>query len=783
MRSSYEEFFERATGCRPYDYQSQLVAGLPSVLDVPTGSGKTYAVVVAWLYERRVLGSAPRRLVYALPMRGLVEQTADVARAVRNRLGLTAEELPVHILMGGEAPTDWRERPERDQILVGTIDMLLSRALARGYGESRFQWPVSFGLLNGDCRWVFDEVQLMGPARATSAQLDGLRAKLGVARPCESLWASATVDRAALETIDRPEVGPVLALSKADRAGLLERRLEATKRVMRADVSVGGESERADAIATTVLESHRPASRSIVVLNTVQRAQAVARVLWRRTEKGGGPRVVLLHSRFRPGDREARMFEALAPADEGSGVVVVATQVIEAGVDISSRLLATETAPFSSIVQRLGRCNREGEYDEATVLWLDTGSGRTGVDPKLALPYPSEDLESAHEALERLVGASASPAALAGLTVPETREPAVTLRRRDVVDLFDTSPDLSGLDVDVSPFIREPDERAVSVFFRDVGADVASGVHVADQPKPTRDELVDAPVGDVRARRAWTWDHVDGRWIPPAARLRPGQVVLLDAAEGGYDDRHGWSRSLAAPVAVVVRENVGSEEAIGDDPGTVDARWVSLADHLAQAHTQAAAITGACSPLDLPDGALAAVAAAAALHDIGKAHPVFQETLAALGPPHDGLWAKSAKRGGRHRRRHFRHELASALALRALNGQLDFGDVQPLVAYLVAAHHGRVRMSIRPAPEEERPSDSPQDARFALGVADSDMLPALDTPLGSLPGVTLELACMELGEDSWTDQVCRLRDDERLGPFRLGYLEALVRIADWRASA
>lgn len=784
MSSAYEEFFRRATGRRPYDYQRELAADLPSVLEVPTGSGKTQALIVSWLYQRHVLGTAPRRLVYALPMRTLVEQTAEVASAARDRLGLAAEDVPIHVLMGGESPTDWREHPERNQILVGTIDMLLSRALARGYGESRFQWPVSFGLLNADSRWIFDEVQLMGPARATSAQLEGLRTKLGVARPCETVWASATVDRAALETVDRPVLGDVLGLSEADRAGPLGERLVATKRVRRADVSSASAAERVTAIAEAVLDAHEPASRSIVVFNTVERAQAVARELWRRTQASEAPRIVLLHSRFRPGDRAARMAEALAPVSGGAGLIVVATQVIEAGVDVSSRLLATETAPFSSIVQRLGRCNREGEYDEAIVLWLDSGSGRPGADAKLALPYRPEDLESAYEALEQLVGGSASPDTLAGLTVRETSEHGATLRRRDLLDLFDTSPDLSGLDVDVSQFIREANERNVSVFFRAIAADAPRVLPASDQPSPGREELVDAPVGDVRERRAWTWDYLDGRWISAPVRLRPGEMVLLDAAEGGYDEWMGWSRSLSTLVAPVAPAVVRREEAMGDDPRTGEARWVSLAKHLVETYDQAGAVTHACAPYDLPEIAVAAVAKAAALHDIGKAHPVFQATLGALDPPHDGLWAKSARRGGRHRRRHFRHELASALALRAAEGAVPIPpDSEALVSYLVAAHHGRVRLSIRPAPEEERPPECADGARFALGVADGDALPELDTPLGAFPAVTLDLACMELGESSWADKACRLRDDEALGPFRLSYLEALLRVADWRASA
>jgi hypothetical protein len=55
--------------------------------------------------------------------------------------------------------------------------MLLSRALNRGYGMSRYRWPMHFGLLNNDCLWVFDEIQLMGSGLATPAQLEAFRKK------------------------------------------------------------------------------------------------------------------------------------------------------------------------------------------------------------------------------------------------------------------------------------------------------------------------------------------------------------------------------------------------------------------------------------------------------------------------------------------------------------------------------------------------------------------------------------------------------------------------------
>lgn len=786
LPTDFAEFFRHATGNHPYEYQRKL-GGLdrpPSVLEIPTGAGKTEALLAPWLHERIVRGTGPRRLVYALPMRTLVEQTRDVAREMRKRLGIGSEHVAIHTLMGGQASRDWRDNPELPQVLVGTIDMLLSRALGRGYAESRYDWPVSFGLLNSDCRWVFDEVQLMGPARGTSAQLAGLRDSLGTALPCETIWASATIDRKALETFDHPRLGPVHGLADEDRAGQLGARLTARKILERLDLSDESPANLPRTIARALLERHASGSRSIVVLNTVGTAQAVFDALRRRLARvDEPPEVVLLHSRFRPPDRAERMAEALAPLEDGPGRIVVATQVIEAGVDTSARLLATETAPFSSVVQRLGRCNRAAEYDDASVLWLDRGE----PSERTAAPYRSEDLETARAELAELIGSSLSPETVAARSVPERRIETAILRRRDLLDLFDTSPDLSGMDVDVSGFIREDDERSVSVFFRDLRADHASGVAPEDQPAPGRDELVAVPLGKFGRRRVWRLDHLDGVWRPGSPA--PGEAVLLDSGEGGYSSATGWDPRLGDFVdpAGPPPDPERAEGYDHDGKSVAQRSWATIADHLSDARTTASELLSAIGPIDGDRRTAETVVTAAAVHDLGKAHPAFQDMLlagVADEPERElrrgQLWAKSDHRGGRHRRRHFRHELASALALRAGNGASAPSD---LAVYLVAAHHGRVRLSIRPAPDERAPDDSPDTPRFALGIAEGDELPAVETPLGTWPQTQLALGCMELGApDAWAEMACGLRDDPALGPFRLAYLEALVRIADWRAS-
>lgn len=119
----------------------------------------------------------------------------------------------------------------------------------------------------------------------------------------------------------------------------------------------------------------------------------------------------------------------------------------------------------------------------------------------------------------------------------------------------------------------------------------------------------------------------------------------------------------------------------------------------------------------------------------------------------------------------FRHELASALAL------LQTG-CDDLAAYLAAAHHGKIRLSLRSLPNE---TPAPHNIRFARGLWEGDELPAVK----DWPAVRLSLACMELGRteagESWADRMTRLL--ETWGPFRLAFWESLIRLADWRASA
>ncbi len=790
---TFDDLVRRATGFAPYDYQSRIASdGLPELLEVPTGSGKTLAATLPWLFRRRfhddaaVRESTPRWLVYVLPMRVLVEQTVDQIGSWLGALGLT-DEIGLHMVMGGESRLEkrWLHAPHQDAVLVGTLDMLLSRALNRGYAESRFTWPISFGLFNSGCQWVFDEIQLMGPALPTSLQIEGLRRSFGSAIPSRSMWMSATVDPALMRSIDLPTIRASVGLSDDDRSGSLATRLDATKRVVQLHPE---DRTYLRDLADSIRESHRRGTRTIAILNTVERAQDLYRLV-----EGKGVDTVLLHSRFRPPDRKRHTARALADVDpDGPGRIVIATQVLEAGVDISSAVMFTEAARWHSIVQRAGRCNRAGEVTQATLLW---------ASPPKPEPYAQEDVDACIKSLEALEDQDVTAAQLSALRVNSVPVAHPVLRRRDLLDLFDTTADLSGNDIDIGQFLRESDDLDVHVAWWDIDGDGPDPRRAAPGPH----ERCAVPIGQARKALAtkdlpaWHFDHLDERgWVKANARdIRPGRVFVTQAATGGYSPEFGWKPSIKSEVPTVVMVPGDREaEALADDPLTNSRTWISLIEHLKHVEEAVRLQAARFRPPGISQAAIEAAIVAGRFHDIGKAHPVFQHSCEktvvtpeendraeATGRP----WAKSGGSGRfRHGRRHFRHELASALALLSdASVMLQDLDERELAVYLVGAHHGKVRVGIRSLPGE-KPCE--EGKRVALGIRDGELLPAVQTPSGTTPESRLDLAVTELGDGtdgsaSWTGMALQLRDRPDLGPFRLAFLEALVRLADWEASA
>ncbi len=794
----YIDFFTLATGFKPFPYQIRVAelwseqyrpaselstsphqTSLSAILHIPTGSGKTAAAVIPWLWHQHLATeNTPTRLIYCLPMRVLVQQTVERCKEWIARSNLQSK-IQVYELRGGNIEENWEYQPERPAVIVGTQEQLLSRALNRGYAMSKYRWPIHFGLLNNDCIWIFDEIQLMDTGLATSTQLAGFRSYFGHYGPSGNLWMSATLQPDWLKTVDHPHLPELLKLSSADlEQPTLQSRFHATKRLNKANTSYtkATAKEYSKLLAKEVAETHLPASTTLVILNTVARALELYQKLKQHFKKHPSPpEIHLLHSRFRPADKKA-IYQRLADPPSPAGKIIVSTQVIEAGLDISCRTMFTELAPWASLVQRFGRCNRFGENHTAQVLWIDIEPVKENTPP-----YTTDQLKTAREVISSL--SSASPCDLPEIKEPFT--PLHVLRKRDVIELFDTTPDLAGEYIDVSRFIRETDKPDVSVYWRDLPGEKPP----LDLPDVHPDELCPVPLAEINSLlkkawrgKVWRWDTIrtshisryDGTWTEVSSAV-PGQVLLVAASAGGYSPETGWNKKSKQPVTLIPVKTEPME-AISQDPLSMAGFFVTLYQHTHNVINEMQELLNQLPELGLPKEQLIQ---ACLWHDYGKAHPTFQATMLKGIPQDDpkytqGPWAKSAGYH-RHNRPFFRHELASALVA-LQNG------VHPLVAYLVAAHHGKVRLSIRSLPNEH----TSEGRHRVRGLEDRDQIPPVQLPGLHLEEQILDLSPVELGHSngySWLHQMLTLRDDPDLGPFRLAYLESLVRAADVRASS
>lgn len=745
MPISFANLFELSTrGLKPKRWQADLAAQLECTnrtIRIPTGFGKTLGVLTAWLLHRvhNQIGEWPRRLIWCLPMRALVEQTEDEVCKVLTTLGLLwdsrephAGKVGVHVLMGGADAGDWNLYPEECAVFIGTQDMLLSRALNRGYGTPRARWPMDFGLLHQDCLWVMDEVQLMDVGLATSAQLQAFRyddMRAGrEQRPCRTWWMSATLQpdwlRKSPDTLALTDsLPPPTQIPPAQRLGALWDDVSKPCRVE----SVPAEEDQDRALGAFAVSEHLAGGcgkhgPTLVVVNRVERAIDVMKAIRadRRIDLAKTD-IRLVHSRFRPKEREKWRDEFLnkAACAAGTDRIIVATQVVEAGVDFSAARLITELAPWPSLVQRFGRCARWGGIAQVVVADFEHS------DDKAAAPYEFKHLGAAREALSHLD--DVSPKYLEAfeeqhselLTLLYPYEPKQLLLRHELEELFDTTPDLSGADIDISRFIRSGDERDVLVFWEDIP--------VATTPpqalRANRDALCAVPFHKARewlcgketgnskaphlkrGMRAWVWDYPDGSWRSIERRdLYPGQVVLVAAECGGYDEVLGWTSG--APHAVVpvapksadqLTRKCWKVDATGDrvvstrrvpahwqadlaDSGEEDESlssshgWQTIAFHGQQTGAVARALALVLAPsfADLFD-------LAGRWHDVGKAHPAFQASIRLDNAPYQGAdiakapdaaWPCSSKQlyriSSSDHRAGFRHELASTLALFAV---------------------------------------------------------------------------------------------------------------------
>lgn len=344
----------------PYPFQKRvaelLLDGRNVILQAPTGAGKTLAAMLPFLDAVEHKRDFPHKCLYAVPMRVLANQFVAEYKDQVRRAGRD-DRIRVAIQTGEHAD----DKELTATLTFATIDQVLSSFLLSPYSLPRRLSNLNAGAVAASYL-VFDEFHLFDPVSTLPTTLEMLRMLNGIA-PFLLMTATFSGDMlaglaGALDAVVVPQ---------DDEARQAMQALASQQKTRRYHVAKG------PLCAEAVLAKHQ--CRTLVVCNVVDRARAVFEALRDHPDRGD-TQVLLLHSRFLPEDRqriEGKIRRLFGRDDDGSGSwIVVATQVVEVGLDITCQTLHTELAPANALLQRAGRCARYKGEDGQVFVYAKT---------------------------------------------------------------------------------------------------------------------------------------------------------------------------------------------------------------------------------------------------------------------------------------------------------------------------------------------------------------------------------------------------------------------------
>lgn len=387
------ELFKIITGNDIRKEQLEAVLALLSkkqhlIFKAPTGGGKTPIGLIAYLYDYIYCDlSRYDRLVYSLPRTSLANQVVEFIKTSLEKLtsAMTNLALPNFAVQTGERPED----PHYTGDIVVTSDIqLLARYANIPIGTTSGTVNIGTGSFIGSLI-VIDEVHLLEPGRSMGTMLDFARRMQPYT---QILLMTATFSDGMMEGF-KDLIEPCVIEMAEDPV----------------------DHSRVIFFSNDILSVNSflnswdfAMSRTIVMFNTVKRARQFFRELSTEINKRQAKvEIQLLHSYFLQSDRQKKLnwlyryFGAFSSDEAQDGVarILVTTQVIEVGVDISAGALYTELCPASSLIQRSGRCARfNGQKGQIYVFALSEDENNWW------LPYRKVALERTREALAKIDG-------------------------------------------------------------------------------------------------------------------------------------------------------------------------------------------------------------------------------------------------------------------------------------------------------------------------------------------------------------------------------------------
>jgi CRISPR-associated endonuclease/helicase Cas3 len=389
---------------------------LPRICDLPTGLGKT-SVIPIWLIAlaaHRQEGSAPlpRRLVYIVNRRTVVDQATSVVTDIRKRLlepddprwskhgeilqSLAAalrvttspKGLPVAVstLRGELADNEeWKVDPRRPAIIIGTIDMIGSRLLFSGYGDGRYHRAHHVGLIGQDVLIVHDEAHLTPALSELLRSVAEVQHRSGDPRPPRVMELSATQR-------DGYDDGQILRLEPEDENdAIVGDRLDATKHLRLHPADDGQVNAKLADLARSHEADGRSATKVLVYVRSPNDAQKIADQLKKQLGGDADNRVTLLTGTIRGFERDELVEHQAIKCLRGDvcplrTFYLVATSAGEVGIDLDADHMVCDMTTLDSMIQRLGRVNRRGGENRTAdidAVWLPEDASPKGTPSSL----------------------------------------------------------------------------------------------------------------------------------------------------------------------------------------------------------------------------------------------------------------------------------------------------------------------------------------------------------------------------------------------------------------
>ncbi|MCS7304253.1 MAG: type I-U CRISPR-associated helicase/endonuclease Cas3 [Thermoguttaceae bacterium] len=457
LEERFAEVFSFLTGHEPFPWQAslyqRLVQGdIPARCNIPTGLGKTAAVAVWLIALAHAPEKLPRRLVYVVNRRTVVDQTTQEVEQYRKKL-LEPElaQLREHLqalcalpLSDGEPPLaistlrgqfadnrQWSADPARPAVVVGTVDMIGSRLLFGGYLIGFRRRPFHAGLLGQDVLLVHDEAHLEPAFQQLLEQIEReiqkeqQRSGGVLVRPFRLMALSATLRTNAADKEGEPvfrltdqERNPPPQLPDPPQRPLehLWRRLYAPKRLRL--VQLEDEKELVKRMVELALEFKDSGRAILIFARGVEDVEKIAAALAKKKQQ-----VVPLTGTLRgyerdrlPGDPVFARFLPASSRPEGvqiaeGTVYLVCTSAGEVGVNLSGDHLICDLTTWESMVQRFGRVNRFGQSKDTQIIVVHP----TEFEQKDSYEQARQKTLHLLKRLEEQQEGDASPASLARL--------------------------------------------------------------------------------------------------------------------------------------------------------------------------------------------------------------------------------------------------------------------------------------------------------------------------------------------------------------------------------